>query len=464
MGATAEIEVRAARTVRARGVEVSHEVILGRAAISRGSTKARLSFFAYLAPGEGRPIAFCMNGGPGSSSVWLHLGLGPRCIAPHAGGSRSPRPRALADNDDTWLTATDLVFLDPPATGFGDVEGELSELLTVDAEAEALADAVGAILLALGRPAAPRFLVGESFGAMRVAHVAAKLVDRGQSADAMVLISPVLDWSNLDPAPLGDLALALAVPTYAATAVFHRRVPRPAALETWLAAVHAWALDHYLPFLARGGLDEEKGAEVLANLTAYTGLSPELLRSGGLRVTPEMFAKQLLGGPQVIGSYDSRPIGREVDTTAWEATSDPTIHDAYAAHVDAIALLAQELRGVGKEPYAVFSTIANRSWRWGESARRGRGGGYASALHALEIALAANARLRVLVAAGTYDLATPFAAIDHAVAHLSAPARAMIRQTRYDAGHMIYGDLPARARLRDDAIAHFADVGFREPR
>lgn len=425
------------------------------AAVLRG----QLFYMAYeleLPPGSPpRPLCFVFNGGPGSSSVWLHLGLlGPQRVDSDEFGRTGAPPYALVDNDDSLLSHADLVFIDPIGTGLSRMQPgqKADEFHGFNRDLESLAAFMHRYLTRHGRWGSAKYLIGESYGSTRAAALAEQLQARhGLHLNGVVLISTALDFQLFRFDHANDLPCALFLPGYAATAWYHGRLA-PAlqrkTLGALLAEVEAFALGPYASALLQGDrLTEVERKRMARRVAGYCGLSANVVERCGLRVSDQRFFKELLRDQGLtVGRLDSRYTGRDRDDAGEAPEDDPSYQQIVGAFRVGIERLLHERLGWQDEapgPYQVLAPLY-KSWRWPEHENR-----YLATGAALRQALHADPHLRVYVASGVYDLATPHAAGDFSIAHLGvrAEARARIQVSRFEAGHMMYLHAPSRQRL-----------------
>lgn len=425
------------------------------AAVLRG----QLFYMAYeaeLPPGSAaRPLCFVFNGGPGSSSVWLHLGLlGPQRVESDEFGDCGAPPYALVDNPDSLLSHADLVFIDPIGTGLSRMQPgqKADEFHGFNRDLESLAAFMHRYLTRHGRWGSAKYLIGESYGSTRAAALAEQLQARHDlHLNGVVLISTALDFQLFRFDHANDLPYALFLPGYAATAWYHRRLApalQQLPLEQLLAEVEAFALGAYASALLQGDrLAAAERARIARRVAAYCGLSTTFVERCCLRISDQRFFKELLREQGLtIGRLDSRFTGRDRDDAGENADDDPSYQRIVGAFRVGIERLLHEQLGWQDEapgPYQVLAPLY-KSWRWPEHENR-----YLATGAALRQALHADPALRVYVASGVYDLATPHAAGDFSVAHLGVrpEARARIRVSRFEAGHMMYLHGPSRQRL-----------------
>ena len=448
----------------ASGETIPYTVHCGRLPIKneKGEIEALIFFQAYIRaidkPLSERPLMFSFNGGPGSASVWLHLGaLGPKRAALNPDGSLPAPPYKLEDNPLTWLAHTDLVFIDPVGTGYSKAKDEetAKKFWSVEGDIKSLTEFIRLFLTRYERWTSPLYMVGESYGTTRGAGLAGSLVEQGIALSGLLLISMVLNFQTLRFAPGNDMPCQLYLPTYAATAWYHKKLARKylnRPIEKFLAEVEAFAAGAYQSALFAGdrlGVRERKA--VVAQLAAYTGLSEDYVERTDLRIEHWKFCKELLRSEgKSVGRLDSR-LTRE---TRRGETDAP---DFDASHADIMppytALINDYLRrtlGVKfDERYKILDGLYAK-WDWGKS------DGYTDTSVSLRTALEKNPHLRVFVASGYFDLATPYWATEHTLSHLGVPksARANIRTDYYTAGHMMYIDEGNLKKLAED-VADF---------
>ena len=416
---------------------------------------------ASFAP-PSRPVTFIFNGGPGAASVWLHLGTaGPYRIALNKDGSAPPPPFKLVENAFTWLTDTDLVFIDPVGTGYSRAATpeQAKEFYNTQEDIASMGEFIRLWTTRYQRWDAPKFLAGESYGTTRAAALAQHLQDHvGMALNGVVLISSVLNFQTLAPSEANDLPYALFLPTYTATAFYHQKLPTELQrdLPQTLAQVREFALTTYLTALAKGSaLPAAQRGAVLEQLSRYTGLSVDYLDKSNLRLDPARFQHQLLLDKRlVVGRMDTRVTGPMADAVNDAAPYDPSLAGAtpvYAATFN--SYIRQNLRYENELPYEVLKGIP-----WNFHAGKGGGGGGNGYLYVgdnLRSAMQKNPHLQVLVASGYYDLATPFLSADYTVDHLTlTPAlRSNITQTYYHGGHMFYHHTAALEKFHQDLSA-----------
>ena len=446
---------------------LEYAAVAGRLTLNDDAGKPRAHFFfvAYhrtLADGASdadRPVTFVFNGGPGAAAVWLHLGVaGPKVIALEPDGSAPPPPARLVDNPHTWLDATDLVFIDPIGTGFSRAaEGvDAKEFYGAENDVRSVAEFIRLYLNKYDRWDSPKFLAGESYGTTRAAALASHLLDNpGVAVNGVVLISTVLDFATLSQGGAAGLPFALYVPSFTAAAHHHRRLPedlqaRP--LDELLPEVERWAMTQYLTTITLGdrATDDERD-RVAATLARYTAMPADLVEQAGLRVHPSLFMKELLReGRQIVGRFDARLTSYALEPVQHWPEYDPSLSAYLPLYSTAFNAYVRETLGYRSDlAYDVLSDRV-RPWDFGKA-----GEGYLNVTDDLRAAMAKQPAMKLLIASGTYDLATPYFASDYTVDHLdlSEPLRKNITQTYYPAGHMMYHEQDSLRQLSADVTA-----------
>ncbi len=421
-----------------------------------GELKANIFFVAYTRDDVGdvadRPLTFSFNGGPGSSSVWLHLGaIGPRRVLMTDNGDPLPPPYELVDNQQTWLAFSDLVFIDPVLTGYSrPAPGEDKEQFHgVEEDVESVADFIRLYTTKYERWSSPKFLAGESYGTTRAAGLSGHLQERhGMYLNGIVLVSSVLNFQTLRFAVGNDLPYVLFVPTYTATAWYHGQLADDLQvdLERTLAEAREFALGDYSLALMKGAdLSGAERHDIARRLARYTGLTPEYVERSDLRINIRRFVKELLRDEgRTVGRLDSRFKGMDRDDVGENYEFDPSyaaIRGTYTATLN--AYVREELEYESDLPYEILSGRV-RPWNWGSAGR-----GYVNVAETLREAMSQNENLHVLVASGYYDLATPFFATEYTFSHLGGDPSLLTRvtQTYYESGHMMYIHRPSLEKL-----------------
>src|SRR5215207_141724 len=426
-----------------------------------GETEARIFYMAYTLDGVNdaarRPLMFSFNGGPGSSSVWLHLGaLGPRRVQMMPDGAMPPPPFQLVDNEHTWLAFTDLVFIDPVGTGYSraarpDLAGRYFGL---QGDIQSVGEFIRLYLVKHQRWTSPLFLVGESYGTTRAAGLSGYLVERGVAFNGVMLISTIMNFQTARFARGNDQPYVLFLPTYAAIAWYHKRLApdlQGGDLRKLLDEVERWAATDYTVALAKGDrLTAPERQEVIDRLNRYTGLSKTFIDNSDLRIEIQRFDKELLRDERrTVGRLDGRFKG--MDATAADATPefDPSMA---AIRPPYTATFNQYVRAeLGFRSDLEYYILGGGVGRWDFGADNS----YADTSEALRSAFAKNPYMKLFVASGYYDLATPYFAAEYTLHHmaLDPSLRGNVTSTFYEAGHMMYIDQTSLAQLKRDAAA-----------
>jgi carboxypeptidase C (cathepsin A) len=425
-----------------------------------GETEARIFYMAYTLDGAGpkreRPLMFSFNGGPGSSSVWLHLGaLGPRRVEMSDEGFMPAPPFRLVDNAETWLDATDLVFIDPVGTGYSRAaRPELAQrYFGLQGDIQSVGEFIRLYLTRNERWSSPLFLVGESYGTTRAAGLAGYLVDRGVAFNGVLLVSSILNFQTARFARGNDLPYVLFLPTYTATAWYHKRLPADLQqnLRRTLEEVERWAATDYAAALARGDrLTAAERQQVIDRLARYTGLRKEWIDQSDLRIEIQRFDKELLRAERrTVGRLDSRFKGIDSSAAAETPEFDPSmaaIRPPYTAAFN--DYVRAELGFRSDLEYFILGGGIGR-WDYGSD------NSYADTSAALRSAFAKNPFMKLFVASGYYDLATPYFATEYTLAHmgLDPSMRANVTTHYYESGHMMYIERRSLAELKRDAAA-----------
>ncbi len=390
------------------------------------------------------PVTFAFNGGPGSSSVWLHMGaLGPRrVVMGNAEGIQPAPPYRLTDNEDTTLDMSDLVFIDPVTTGFSrHAPGENpAQFHSVEGDLSSVADFIQLYLTRFDRWASPKFLAGESYGTTRAAGLSDLLNERGIALNGITLLSSVLNFQTLNFAVGNDLPYTLFLPSYTATAWYHKKLPpdlQGGDLQKAIAESRRFAANEYTLALMKGSaLTGQERANIVRRLARITGLSERFVEQANLRISMSRFAKELLRDQRrTIGRYDSRLEGMDLDAAGERAEYDPSyaaVQSAYTAMFN--SYVKTELNYSTDLKYAIL-TGQVRPWSYGRAENR-----YLNVAEPMRQAITQNPALHVLVGAGYYDLATPFFAAEYTVDHLDLDPSLRKNVSLYycDAGHMLY--------------------------
>lgn len=427
--------------------------------------KAHVFFVAYTKDDvddvSKRPLTFCFNGGPGSSSVWLHLGaLGPKRVRLPDDASRVRPPARVVENPFSLLDVSDLVFIDPVSTGYSrPAEGEKKQQFHgYEEDLRSVGQFIHDYVTKYGRWSSPKFLIGESYGGLRAAGLSGTLQERYHMyLNGIVLLSAVVDFQTLSFRPENNVAFASYLPTYTATAWYHNALDeqlQAKTVEEVAAEARKFALEVYHPALIQGdALPAAERAAIVGQLARLTGLSEQYLMQSKLRVPGPMFGKELLRDRDlVVGRFDSRYTGRDRNSVGARAGHDPSGAAVFGPFTSAMNdYLYSELKYTNDRVYEILTGNVH-PWNYDRFQNR-----YVNASETLRRAMATNPYLKVLAACGYYDLATPFHALEYTRDHLElAPElRENFSLTYYEGGHMMYIHEPSLKKLRDDLIEFY---------
>jgi carboxypeptidase C (cathepsin A) len=447
-------------------------VLQGGIGAERSEPQAAVFTTAYTLAGldgGARPVCFAFNGGPGSSSVWLHLGaLGPKRVVVPDDGTMPAPPYAVSDNPLTWLAHFDLVFIDPPHTGWSVAVSDEArkKLFSVDGDVAALTEVMRGWLTRHKRWGSKVYLAGESYGTTRGAALADALQQANVALAGLVLVSCAMDLQSIVFAPRNDLPYALFLPAFAGVAQFHGRLSGTLAASPQAArnAAEAFVADDYLRALHAGaGLSASQRRHVAQRLSELTGLPQALVEEKNLRISDQTFFFELLrDAGRMVGRLDARATGPMAASRTREWEFDPGIEAIAAPYgMAALAYFGEQLGLASEERYELLSMDVNKGWNWNRrdgSGQEAKGNAFASTSDDLARALRRNPHLRVLVASGRYDLGTPYSASDWSLAQLDAPAEVLARVEHhyYDAGHMMYTREADLQKLERDLAAWLA--------
>ena len=462
--------VETEHVARIGGDDVAYRATAGRIVMKdeEGKAKAAVFFVAYTRTDvealHSRPIIFSFNGGPGASSVWLHLGLlGPRRVLAGDAGALRPPPYQLVDNEYSLLDLADIVFIDPVSTGYSrPAPGEeAKQFHGLEPDIESVGEFIRLYVTRYKRWASPKFLAGESYGTTRAAGLAGYLQSKhGMYLNGLLLISTVLNFQTLEFEVGNELPYVLFLPTYTATAWYHQRLPADLQADLQKAVREAadFAAGAYAHALFQGSaLAPAAHAEMVRQVARYTGLSEAYVAAANLRIEIFRFCRELLRDQRcTVGRLDSRFTGIERDAAGERLDGDPSyaaIQGAYSSAMN--AYVREELNFASDLPYAVLTGLYEN---WDYSKHQNK---YVDVSETLRAAIAQNPFLQVFVANGYYDLATPFFATEYTINHLHLePAlQANVRMAYYAAGHMMYVHAASLAQMRID-MAAFLDAAL----
>ncbi|MEO6363330.1 MAG: peptidase S10 [Caldimonas sp.] len=431
---------------------------------ARGEPQAAVMTTAYLAKGADaamRPVCFAFNGGPGSASIWLHLGaLGPKRIVTPDDGSMPAAPYTVGDNPHSWLRHFDLVFIDPPHTGWSVAASAEArkKMHSVDGDVAALAEVVRVWLTRHKRWGSPVYLAGESYGTTRGAALADKLQSAGVALTGLILVSCAMDLQSLVFAPANDLPYALFLPAFANVSQYHGLLKGPLAAspEAARAAAETFVDEDYAAALHAGArLTAKRRGRIARRIAELTGLPQALVEEKNLRIADQTyFFEAMRPQGRIVGRLEARSTGPMAASRSRQWEFDPGIEAIAAPYtMAAMAYFGEQLGLASETRYEVLSSDTHKHWNWNRG--EDQGNSFATTSADLARALRRNAHLRVFVASGRYDLGTPYSASDWSLAQLDAPADVLARVEHhyYDAGHMMYTRQADLAQLATDLSA-----------
>jgi len=451
-------------TISFNGITLAYTATAGTLVLKKDDDKplASIFFVAYTRDDAGdkstRPVTFAFNGGPGSSSVWLHMGaFGPKRVVLGPKGEQPPPPYRLVDNDDTLLEFTDLVFIDPVTTGYSrNAPGEdPKQFHGLEGDLTSVADFIRLYISKFERWSSPKFLAGESYGTTRAAGLSKVLLDKGIYLNGITVVSTVLNFETLSFHPGNELPYSLYLPTYTATAWYHKKLPpdlQGGTLENAVQAAREFAAAEYSLALMRGNkLTEAERSKIAGDTARFAGLSKDYVERANLRISIQRFAKELLRDEgRTIGRYDSRLEGTDADSAGERPEYDPSYSSVQGAFTATFNdYIRNELKWETDLPYEVLTDKVS-PWSYEKQQNR-----YVNTAEMLRQAMAEEPNLRVLSANGYYDMATPFFATEYTFNHLGVDSslRPNVTLTYCDAGHMLYTNkacLDALKRAMED--------------
>ena len=419
--------------------------------------RAQIFFIAYTKDGvrdkSKRPLTFSFNGGPGSASVWLHLGvLGPRRVVMQEDGNLPPPPYKLTDNEYSLLDETDLVFIDPMNTGYSrPVEGQKpKEWHGFKKDIESVGDFIRLYTTRNNRWLSPKFLIGESYGTTRASGLSGFLQDRfGLYLNGIMLVSVVLDFTTLYFNINNDLPFILYLPGYTATAWYHNVLSPHKPLQTWLNEAEDFALGEYASALLKGdALTKDERERIVEKVSLYTGISKEFVERSNLRINDQHFFKELLRERGLtVGRLDSRFTGRDRLGVTENPEYDPLLTNITGPYMATFyEYVRNELKFESDLPYETLSGFVH-PWSYVEFENQ-----YVNVAETLRAAMTHNPYLKIFVANGYYDLGTPYFATEYTFNHLGLDEslRQNISMEYYDAGHMMYIHIPSLRQMKTD--------------
>ncbi len=439
---------------------------------SEGKPTASMFYTAYTLdgtkPGTKRPITFLYNGGPGSPSFWLRMGsFAPIRIRTTSPEFVRPAPYDVGPNPDSLLDKTDLVFLDAIGSGYSRPLGDMKpeQFYGVDEDVDVFAKAIIRYVTKFGRWMSPKFILGESYGTLRSGALAYQLQDRGMALNGVVLLSSIMNYGYRQPGL--DQVYLNYLPSYAATAWYHNRLPnRPADVATVVAEARAFATGPYMAALAKGQLiSAQERDQVAERMSRLIGVSPEFIKRNNLRIELSRFRKELLrDSARTVGRFDSRYLGIDSDAAGERPETDASSDAISGAYIASFQDYLHSTLGYETDlPYRL-SARDGAGWKW-NWAHKAPGGGYGSQNNPntavdLAAAMRTNPYLKVLSMNGYYDMATPFFGTENDLGHmmLEPAQQPNLSFTYYPAGHMTYLNPDALHQMKEDLSRWYDDA------
>jgi len=451
-------------TVAIQGQQVAYTATAGHLPLKdgEGKTTAEIFYIAYTKDGvtdlRHRPLTFSFNGGPGSSSVWMHMGLlGPRRVKLQDNGGAVPPPYELVDNDQSFLDVSDLVFIDPVGTGYSRASkpDEAKKFYGVKEDTASVAEFIRLYVTRTSRWVSPKFLIGESYGTTRAAALSGELLKKHRmNLNGIMLVSTVLNFQTIWGAEGNDLPHVLYLPSYTATAWHHKKLPedlQKLPLPEVLKQAEAFSIGDYNQALMRGfSLPEDQRKSILAQLARFTGLPNEYLDRADLRPSLERFSVELLRDKGLqIGRFDGRYTGPVRDRLSETSEGDPSADAVFSAYASTFNhYVRTELKYEEDEPYHILTPL--QPWNWGADNE------FVNVSETLARSMVSNPFLKVHISLGHTDLATPYFAARYTFDHLGLPPDLIknVTMDEYASGHMMYLNLPDLVKQKAD-LARF---------
>lgn len=463
-----EAPVVTKHTIRAGSRMLSYTTTTGFMPIKNavtGETEARIFYMAYTLdnPPAGRPLMFSFNGGPGSASVWLHLGaLGPRRVKMLDDGMMPPPPYEMEDNASTWLTETDLVFIDPVGTGYSRATKPefASKFFGVNGDIDSVGEFIRMYLGRNERWSSPLFLVGESYGTTRASGLSNWLFEHGIALNGICLVSTVMNFQTIRFANNNDMPLVLMLPSYTATAWYHKRLPpqlQSKSLEQVTDEARRWASNEYLRAMMRiDQLTQAERTTLAASFSAFTGLPTDFIEQQNFRVELGEFNKELLRSERrTTGRLDSRFKGIDRDAGGDSPDSDPSMNAIRPPYTAAFnSYVRGELGYKSDVEYYILGGGITSPWNWNTN------NAYADTSITLKDAMGKNPYMKVWLAQGYYDMATPFYAAEYTVSamNLDPTLRRNVSFDYYESGHMMYIEVRSLRKMHSDVTKFIASA------
>ena len=454
-------------SVSINGQQINYTVKTGYLSLKKetGEETAHIFYIAYTknekSNSTDRPITFSFNGGPGSSSVWLHLGmLGPRRVLMTDSGETLPPPYRLVDNDYSWLDLTDLVFIDPVSTGYSRTPPDIKEkqFHNYRKDIQSVGDFIRRYLTENDRWGSKKYVIGESYGTTRAAGLSEHILNEyGMYLNGIILVSSVINFQTLRTTPGNDLPYLLFLPTYTATAYYHKKL-QPRLLEQPLKDIlneveHFCTIDYNTALFQGNEINDALRMRTTLGLMKYTGLRKPFIEDEQLRISRHHFRKQLLkDSALVVGRFDSRYKMKDLfvnkERQEFDPSFQPAAHGAFSTCIN--DYLTKELDFHTHIPYEVLTGRVH-PWSYNSHNR------FLDVSEHVRRAMMKNPYMKVWIASGYYDMATPYFATEYTINHMPLPdnRKDNIIMTYYEAGHMMYLHKPSLIQLKQDAVDFF---------
>ncbi len=450
-------------TLNINGKTLSYTATAGYMPIkdSDGKTIAQIFYISYVKDSEQdvtqRPITFAFNGGPGSSSIWLHIGaLGPKRVVLPDNGTEISRTYELVDNQYTWLDFTDLVFVDPVGTGYSRAAQGVNtqRFYNMNEDVKTMGEFVRLYVTENQRWSSPKYITGESYGTTRAVAMAGHIQrEHAMWLKGLVLLSSALNFETFSFDSGNDLPYVLALPSYAAAALYHKKLSGN--FPDIIKEASDWAINDYMPALAKGStLDDNEQDKIVDELIHYTGLSKSYIENHRMRVSNFQFANELLHDSfKVTGLLDSRVTAFRFPNFFETGYNDPSLFLVEGPYVAAFnSYVRNDLNFKTDKTYVFLSDKINESWSWSQGQQ-----GYVDVASRLTEAISSNEHLRVFAGTGYYDLTTPWLSQKYTFDHLALRPDLMknITHKYYESGHQIYTSTTSLEKLTKDVTSFF---------
>ena len=462
---TQEITSKTQHSIKIDGKKIDYTVTAGTILLKEENVesgevaKASIFYIAYTLNDvenlNERPVTFSFNGGPGSSSVWMHLGLlGPKRVLFDDEGNPLPPPYKLVDNEYSLLSHTDLVFIDPVSTGYSRAvpKEKPDQFHSLKKDIQSVGEFIRLWTTRNSRWTSPKFLIGESYGTTRAGGLSEFLQVRyGMYLNGIMLVSSILNFITARFTPGNDLPFILFLPTYTATAWYHKKLSPELQkdLVSTLAQVEEFARGDYTLALFKGNrLSSEEREKIIEKLSDFTGLSKEYVDQTNLRIDIHRFVKELRRDEGItVGRLDSRYTGFDKDAAGEYSESDPSYDAILGPYTATLYDYVRKDLGVELDRQYEILTSLYQTWKYEEHENQ-----FVNTADKLRTAFRMNAALKVIVCNGYYDLATPYFATQYTFDHIELPAKLLkqIRMTYYQSGHMMYTHKPSLEQVTRD--------------